>query len=116
MCNSYNKVSSYKLYSGFEKDPRTSKFGMHVKVPFDVISGLYSMSGRILLIPIQGTGKANMSFSKTTKHKVLRIHTNDSIIPADLDMEVKFKTSVDTRDNEDYLKINKVQLDITCNQ
>lgn len=52
------------VVSGFDKDPRTSKFEIHVNVPIDTIKGYYSMNGKILLIPIFGTGKGEVILSK----------------------------------------------------
>lgn len=43
-------------YSGFNKDPRQNKIELHVFVPKDIIFGKYSISGKILLLPIAGNG------------------------------------------------------------
>lgn len=56
--------------SGFDKDPRTSKFGLHMQVPFDQIVGKYEMNGKLLLISVRGAGKGKMAFSKSERVEV----------------------------------------------
>lgn len=58
--------------SGFDKDPKTSQFLLHIKVPFDQIVGRYDMTGKLLLIPIKGSGNANMTFSERTDQILTR--------------------------------------------
>lgn len=36
------------------------------------------------------------------------------MLAVDLEMRVRFHTDVETRENEDYLKLKKVSLNITC--
>lgn len=50
------------VFSGFEADPKMSKFELHVRVPRDVIVGKYTISGQILLLPIRGNGDLTFVF------------------------------------------------------
>lgn len=47
---------------GFEKDPRKTKFELHVHVPLDTIVGTYDLTGRALLIQVQSSGAINLTF------------------------------------------------------
>lgn len=80
------------ILSGFEKDPKQSKFELHVHVPIDKIIGQYDLSAKALLIPVKSTGALNL----TLEH---------------LDMVFKFKTEIIRRDDgEDYLNLTKIDL------
>lgn len=59
-------MSTTKSCSGFDKDPRKSKFEMHMKVPFDQIVGKYQMSGQFLLIAVKGAGTGKLQFGRLT--------------------------------------------------
>lgn len=60
LCDS--KVYRYFFFSGFDADPKTSKFELLVYVPLDIIVGTYILNGKILLIPLAGRGMANFTF------------------------------------------------------
>lgn len=60
-----------KYFSGFDKDPRKSKFEMHMKVPFDQIVGQYQMTGQFLLIALKGSGAGKMQFSKCKSPSII---------------------------------------------
>lgn len=78
--------------SGFEKNPKRSKFELHVNVPIDQIIGQYDLSGKAVSIPVKSTGAINL----TLEH---------------LDMVFKFKTDVINRDDgEEYLHLKKIDL------
>lgn len=59
------KVIKY-FYSGFEKDPRKSRFEIQTRVPTEVLNGKYNLDGQILVIPIRGHGVATLTFGKYT--------------------------------------------------
>lgn len=49
---------------GFEKDPKSSKFEIVAKVPLDIIKGKYTINGKLLVLPLQGTGDLEIKHSK----------------------------------------------------
>lgn len=53
----------YFKFSGFEKDPKTSKFEIEFVTPRAEFVGDYIIDGRILLIPLAGNGKCNFTYS-----------------------------------------------------
>lgn len=50
---------------GFERDPSKSKFEVHVQIPRIEMISNYNISGRVLIIPIVGTGRSNLTFGKS---------------------------------------------------
>ncbi|XP_037041548.1 protein takeout-like isoform X1 [Bradysia coprophila] len=48
--------------TGFEKDPKTSKFRMRGHLKLSTISGPYQVSGKVLLLPITGRGWSEIKF------------------------------------------------------
>lgn len=51
--------------SGFEKDPLRSKFEIEASVPRISLVGKYKINGKVLVLPIQGRGKSNLTIGKT---------------------------------------------------
>uniref|UniRef100_A0A336M7R2 CSON013083 protein n=1 Tax=Culicoides sonorensis TaxID=179676 RepID=A0A336M7R2_CULSO len=76
---------------GFEKDPRTSKFEIEAKVPKLSLSGKYKVNGQVLVLPIQGRGRSNL----TIENVVLRI---------------KFKPKVIEKNGKNYIQTDKFKL------
>lgn len=62
ICQSY--YTYLYIFRGFEKDPKTSKFEMLAKVPLDIIKGKYSINGKLLVLPLQGTGDLEIKHSE----------------------------------------------------
>lgn len=58
-----DKIHASK-FQGFEKDPIKSKIELHGIIPRLTISGNYKMKGQILVLPIQGNGKCNITIGK----------------------------------------------------
>lgn len=56
VCNIGPLLSNIINYSGFHKDPKQNQIELHVFVPKDITLGKYSISGKILLLPIAGSG------------------------------------------------------------
>lgn len=48
-------------FSGFEKDPRTSKYELEAKIKRVVMAGKYKVNGKVLVLPIQGKGRSNLT-------------------------------------------------------
>lgn len=58
-----DKIHASK-FEGFEKDPIKSKIEFHGIIPRLTISGNYKMKGQILVLPIQGNGKCNITIGE----------------------------------------------------
>ena len=81
----------FTFYSGFERDPRKSKFEMYGSFPKIALRGKYTADGRILILPIKGDGDANIVLE----------HPNFS---------VRFKPSVTEKNGEHYLAVDKLKV------
>lgn len=51
---------SFGIYSGFQANP-AGKYNLNVKGPALYLVGPYKISGRVLVLPIQGEGKSNIT-------------------------------------------------------
>lgn len=78
-------------HSGFEADPHTSKYEVYATIPKITVSGDYKINGRVLVLPIQGQGKANLVFENA-------------------EMVVKYKPKVVVKKGKDYIQTEKFQL------
>ncbi len=54
----------FERYSGYGKDPKRSKFEFYGRIPRLTIQGHYKLNGKVILLPVQGDGPANMTFGK----------------------------------------------------
>lgn len=54
------------ITSGFEKDPKSTKFEVWGDIPRLTITGQYTVKGSILILPIVGNGNVNITFGKTS--------------------------------------------------
>lgn len=52
----------YIFNSGFDKDPKKSKFEVSGKTKHLAIVGNYNIDGKVLFLPITGNGFANFTF------------------------------------------------------
>jgi len=77
---------------GFEADPTTSKYEVYATIPQLSVSGDYGINGRILVLPIQGEGKANLVFDNAK-------------------LVVKFKPKVIVKKGKEYVQTDKFNLD-----
>lgn len=59
------------LDSGFEKDPKTSKFEIYAKVDQLSLIGQYKVKGNVIILPVVGNGPANLTFSKLMNNSFL---------------------------------------------
>lgn len=50
---------------GFDSDPAKSKFEIHVKFNRLEMLSNYNISGRVLILPIVGTGRSNLTFGES---------------------------------------------------
>lgn len=52
------------FYSGFGKDPATSKFELHINANEFSLVGKYKVKGNVIILPIVGSGPANLTIGK----------------------------------------------------
>lgn len=57
--NKFN-VTLIIIFSGFQRDPN-GKYSLACKGPALYLTGPYKISGRVLVLPIQGVGKSNIT-------------------------------------------------------
>lgn len=79
------------LHRGFDRNPENDQHEVHCRVPKLTIKGNYKVNGRVLVLPIQGDGKATI------------VLTN-----VDIDMKIKFKTIV--KKGQEYIQIDAFKL------
>ncbi|XP_037041533.1 uncharacterized protein LOC119078163 [Bradysia coprophila] len=74
---------------GFERNPNTSRFEIHGFVNKVTVLGNYQMSGKALVVPVNGHGAANITFIDTA-------------------VKMKFLTHTERRKDEDYVVLDQV--------
>lgn len=79
--------------SGFDADPTTSKFEMHAVIPRITIAGNYKMNGNMLVLPIEGNGKCNITIDNSATF-------------------FKFTPKIVTKNGKDYLQADKLKFSI----
>lgn len=84
-------------FSGFGPDPGTSKFEVYATVPKITITGKYKIDGRVLVLPIQGDGKAHLVFDNA-------------------DLIVRYKPKVIEKNGKKYIQTQRFQLDFDTTQ
>lgn len=57
-------IVSFRINSGFEKDPATSNFEIVARIDRISLIGQYKARGNILVLPIHGNGPANLTFGE----------------------------------------------------
>lgn len=55
-------VLNFKIFSGFDKDPSTSKFEIYGKVNRLALIGQYRIKGSVIILPVTGSGASNFTF------------------------------------------------------
>lgn len=53
----------YKV-EGFNADPEGDKLDIRFKAPKVMVTGPYKINGKVLILPIQGSGKTNLTLGK----------------------------------------------------
>lgn len=56
----------FNFCSGFERDPKKSKFEIHARVPRIVMLAKYRVEGKVLILPIRGAGRSNLTLGNCT--------------------------------------------------
>lgn len=62
--NLFSSNEKCEYFSGFEKDPKRSRYEIHGRIPRLTIRGSYRANGRVILLPVVGDGAATMTFGK----------------------------------------------------
>lgn len=55
------------FHSGFDRDPKTSKFEIYCRIPELAIVGHYKVAGKVIILPVVGEGPANLTFGNFIK-------------------------------------------------
>lgn len=58
-------------FSGFGKDPKRSKFEFYGRIQRLTILADYKLNGKVIILPVQGEGPANMTMGKSMKENIL---------------------------------------------
>ncbi|XP_034238684.1 protein takeout-like [Thrips palmi] len=70
-------------------DPRNNVYNFSVLIPHYVVSGEYDINGRVILLPINGRGQANLTFTNT-------------------EAEWSFSGVQEQRDGQTFLRLDKL--------
>jgi len=79
---------------GFGKNPRTSKFEVHARIPRLQLIAKYKIDGRVLILPITGNGPSNLTLDN-------------------VDVKIKFAPIVSERNGKTYLQVNMNKVKLT---
>lgn len=52
----------FRLFSGFDKDPTTSKYEIYASVKQFTLIAQYKVKGSVIILPVVGSGPANLTF------------------------------------------------------
>lgn len=86
-----------KSLSGFQKDFHRKKIEMRGYIPTINFIGNYKISGRVLVLPIQGIGKSNITLSQT-------------------DVVVRFLPKSLIKGGKEYLYVEKLKLRLSTSR
>jgi len=88
-------AASFQEVSGFKRDPKTiTQLEIKGSMPYMAFNGHYEASGRLLIVPITGSGDGQTDYFKVKFH-------------------VTANTQTEVVDGEEYLRITKVRCDYT---
>lgn len=76
---------------GFEPDFHNKKIEIRIKVPLASLLGDYKVSGRVLVLPIQGEGKSNLTLTN-------------------VDIGLKFLPKSLMKGDKEYMQVDKIKL------
>lgn len=86
----FNSFFFGKNFSGFQKEP-AGKYMLKIKGPVLYLVGPYKISGRVLVLPIQGDGQSNITL-------------------VDPEITITFDGKSVSRNNKEYLGIDNAKL------
>lgn len=94
----FTGVSKAKAYKarGFNENPEGDKLDIRFKAPQISIIGPYSINGKILILPIQGKGKSNLTMDNadiTLKFLTKKVEKNGKVFMQIDKMKSNFETS-----------------------
>lgn len=113
-----NERFPFGIYSGFQANP-TGKYQLNVKGPALYLVGPYKISGRVLVLPIQGEGNSNITLGNG-----LNINSSNDILVDSLqsflfcfyhssvepELTMTFDGKSVKRNNNEYLGIENAKL------
>lgn len=76
---------------GFDRDFKGKTNEIRVFVPKAALIGNYKISGRVLVLPIQGNGRSNLTLDK-------------------VDLGLKFNSKSVIKNNKEYMQVDKIKL------
>lgn len=59
-----SSLKYYFFHSGFGSEPKDSKYEVHARIPRVEMIAKYNIEGRVLVLPITGNGKSNLTLGK----------------------------------------------------
>lgn len=117
MINIFIELDAYPThtiftYRGFNKDP-IGDYVFKLKGPVLHLIGPYKISGRVLILPIQGEGASNITLG--TLHSInsetgFKISNFVTVSP---DITIKFTGKTTTRNGKEYLYTDDLKLSFT---
>lgn len=109
---------STRIFSGFQADP-AGKYLLNVKGPALYLIGPYKISGRVLVLPIQGVGQSNITLgmSKSTFASATPISFRFfTLFKVEPDMTMTFDGKSVKRNSHEYLGIENAKLTFKVNR
>lgn len=104
------------LCSGFQENPE-GKYQLEFKGPVLTLIGPYTIEGRVLLLPIQGTGASNITIGRRTSYRWRRLSKHFSYeFLVDPNLKVTFTGKTKTRKGKVYLQTDDLKYTFTTSR
>lgn len=113
--------ADFCFFSGFQQNPN-GKYSLTIKGPLIEFVGNYQGSGRVLLLPLTGSGQAKISFGKFSCTKCLSIRKPLGLsfvflpIPVDPTIILKFDGKSVDRNGNEHLSIDNAKISFTVSR
>lgn len=111
----FNIIVRFGFFSGFQKG-LAGKYLLNVKGPRLFLVGPYKISGRVLVLPIQGVGKSNITLGNLPEKKmkfdviVHSIYVIHFFFAVDPDIIMTFDGKSLKRNDKEYLNLENAKL------
>lgn len=107
------KTNKIFITRGFEKIAKGSKYEVHARIPQVRMIAKYKIDGKVLILPITGSGKSNLTlgdYNLALLKIIMKIKKSN--FTDNVDIKIKFLPNIIEKNGKQYLQIpsNKFKL------